>query len=72
MPHLFAALERTLRETEFRVSQDARGHLCVELLPLHAGYREELLLGSCQPRDVRRDHRLHALGKDQRLAAAAR
>ena len=26
MPHLFPALERTLRETEFRVSQDERGH----------------------------------------------
>lgn len=26
VPHLFPALERTLRETEFRVSQDARGH----------------------------------------------
>ena len=26
LPHLFPSLERTLRETEFRVSQDARGH----------------------------------------------
>jgi Glycosyl-hydrolase family 116, catalytic region/beta-glucosidase 2, glycosyl-hydrolase family 116 N-term len=26
VPHLFPSLERTLRETEFRVSQDARGH----------------------------------------------
>ena len=26
MPHLFPSLERTLRETEFRVSQDDRGH----------------------------------------------
>jgi uncharacterized protein (DUF608 family) len=26
VPHLFPTLERTLRETEFRVSQDARGH----------------------------------------------
>jgi hypothetical protein len=26
MPHLFPSLERSLRETEFRVSQDARGH----------------------------------------------
>jgi uncharacterized protein (DUF608 family) len=26
IPHLFPSLERTLRETEFRVSQDARGH----------------------------------------------
>ncbi len=26
MPHLFPALERTLRETEFEVSQDDRGH----------------------------------------------
>ena len=26
MPHLFPALERTLRETEFAVSQDDRGH----------------------------------------------
>ena len=26
MPHLFPRLERTLRETEFRVSQDERGH----------------------------------------------
>ena len=26
MPHLFPALERTLRETEFGVSQDERGH----------------------------------------------
>ena len=26
LPHLFPALERTLRETEFSVSQDARGH----------------------------------------------
>jgi len=26
MPHLFPALERSLRETEFNVSQDARGH----------------------------------------------
>lgn len=26
IPHLFPALERTLRETEFRVNQDARGH----------------------------------------------
>jgi uncharacterized protein (DUF608 family) len=26
VPHLFPSLERSLRETEFRVSQDARGH----------------------------------------------
>jgi uncharacterized protein (DUF608 family) len=26
IPHLFPSLERTLRETEFRVSQDKRGH----------------------------------------------
>jgi len=26
LPHLFPSLERTLRETEFHVSQDARGH----------------------------------------------
>jgi uncharacterized protein (DUF608 family) len=26
LPHLFPGLERTLRETEFQVSQDARGH----------------------------------------------
>jgi uncharacterized protein (DUF608 family) len=26
VPHLFPGLERTLRETEFQVSQDARGH----------------------------------------------
>ena len=26
LPHLFPSLERSLRETEFRVSQDARGH----------------------------------------------
>ena len=26
IPHLFPALERTLRETEFKVSQDERGH----------------------------------------------
>jgi uncharacterized protein (DUF608 family) len=26
IPHLFPSLERTLRETEFQVSQDARGH----------------------------------------------
>jgi uncharacterized protein (DUF608 family) len=26
LPHLFPALERTLRETEFNVSQDSRGH----------------------------------------------
>ncbi|MDH5605116.1 MAG: non-lysosomal glucosylceramidase, partial [Cyclobacteriaceae bacterium] len=26
IPHLFPSLERTLRETEFRVSQDGRGH----------------------------------------------
>ena len=26
IPHLFPSLERTLRETEFRVSQDQRGH----------------------------------------------
>ena len=41
IPHLFADLERTLRETEFNVSQDARGHQLFRTnLPIRPGDHE--------------------------------
>jgi len=43
--------------------QHPRGHLRVELVSLHAGRREKLLLLAGQPRDVRGDNRFHPLGE---------
>ena len=50
VPHLFPALERTLRETEFRASQDERGH---------QNFRSNLPIGSLT------NHTFHAAADGQ-------
>jgi hypothetical protein len=58
IPHLFPALERTLRETEFTVGQDDRGHQnCRVAIPIQATDHHDLAAADGQLGGIMRAHR---------------
>jgi uncharacterized protein (DUF608 family) len=65
IPHLFPSLERTLRETEFNVSQDARGHQTFRTpLPIRVPVHEVQAAADGQLGGIMKVHREWRIGGD--------
>jgi uncharacterized protein (DUF608 family) len=65
IPHLFPALERTLRETEFNVSQDAAGHQTFRTpLPIRVPTHEVQAAADGQLGGIMKVHREWRIGGD--------
>ncbi len=70
MPHLFPALERTLRETEFGVSQDDRGHQTFRAaLPIRPAAHDFHAAADGQLGGIMKVYREWRISGDTRVAA---